>query len=59
MHMLYETKLQLFDQTSTISVKQKRLHDILGRQTIALDFNQTFKVHVKAKMFSMHETSVI
>ncbi len=57
--MLYETKLQLFDQTSTISVKQKRLHDILGRQTIALDFNQTFKVHVKAKMFSMHETSVI
>ncbi len=42
--MLYESKLQLFDQTSTISVKQKRLHEIN-----ALDLNQTFKVHVKAK----------
>uniref|UniRef100_A0A671SZ73 Spermatogenesis-associated protein 13-like n=1 Tax=Sinocyclocheilus anshuiensis TaxID=1608454 RepID=A0A671SZ73_9TELE len=38
-----------FVQTSTISVRQKRLHDILGRQMIALDLNQTFKVHVKAK----------
>ncbi len=43
MHMLYETKLQLFDQTSKISVKQKRLHDILGRPIIALDFNQNLK----------------
>lgn len=33
----------------TISVKQKRLHDILRRQINALDLNQTFKVHVKAK----------
>ncbi len=59
MHMLYGTKLQLFDQTSKIAVKQKILHDILGRQVIALDLNQTFKVHVKAQKCSMLETSVI
>lgn len=51
--MLYETKLQLFVRTGTISVRQMCLHDILGRQIIALDLNQTFKVHVKAKNVSL------
>lgn len=50
-YMLDVTKLQLFVRTGTISVRQKCLYVNLGKQIIALDVNQTFKVHVKAKKF--------